>query len=172
MIRSLIVAAFVSAAMAVPSSAVSAEPDTFDGSCQWHGVVEFTPALSLRTTLTTGHASAQGSCSGTLHQGGQTTTLDSVPSSYVADNAGRMSCFGGSAQGHGYFDIAGTRLEFNLAETRFGPISFLRLTGPGLLGTAVVEPRAGVDAVSSCASTGLGRVPVSIVVHTSRSVSG
>ena len=172
MIRSLIVALIVSTAIAVPSPAVSAEQDNFDGSCHWRGVVEFTPALSLRATLTTGHASAQGSCSGTLHHGGQTTTLDSVPSSYVADNAGRMSCLGGSAQGHGYLDLAGTRLEFSLAESRIGPISFLRLTGPGLLGTAVVEPHAGVAAVSGCASSGLGRVPVSIEVHTSRSLSG
>jgi hypothetical protein len=172
MFRSSIVGLIIVATCTIPAPAVSAEADAFDGSCRWRGVVEFTPPLSLRPTPTTGHATAQGTCSGILRAGGHRTTLDSAPSSYVADNAGRMSCLGGSALGHGHLDIAGTRLEFSLAETRIGPISYLRLNGPGLVGFAVVEPRAGVDAVASCASTGLDHVPVSIVVRASRSATG
>jgi hypothetical protein len=171
MFRSSIVGLIISATCAIPAPAVSAEADAFDGSCRWRGVVEFRPPLSLRPAPTTGHATAQGTCSGILRTGVQTTTIDSAPSTYAADNSGRMSCLGGSALGHGHLDIAGTRLEFSLAETRIGPISYLRLRGPGLVGLAVVEPRAGVDAVASCASIGLDRVPVSIVVRTNRSAA-
>ena len=162
--RTWIVGLVVVVVCAVPTAAAPAEADSFDGSCRWRGVVEFTPALSFQARPATGHAAAEGVCTGTLRAGTQTTRVDRAPSTYVADNAGRMSCLGGTARGHGHVDVAGTRLEFDLAETRIGPISILRLNGPGLIGTAYVEPQAGVDAVAKCTAGGLVRVPVSIIV--------
>ena len=159
-----IVALSAIVAMATPSAAIAGSPDPeFTGSCRFAGEVTFSPALTTTPRAGKGSAQATGTCTGTVDVGGRTVEVNRAPSTYRAQNSSpTMSCQGGRADGSGVLTIADTRIGFDLVETRTGGASVLRLIGTNLVGTANIEPSAGVDAVRQCTERGLKSAPIAI----------
>jgi hypothetical protein len=178
-IRLAVLSLFLSGLLAA-STAFAAErhrAETFQGTCQFSGVLRQQPPLTNLPQPGTATARAAGTCSGTLTRAnGRVRELDASPSRYVARAQGDISCGGGTAEGSGYIRVGGAKLRFLFSEVRGPGAAAVRLEGRDG-GSAAGEARVSDDAdpleiAQKCAGQGLDSVPIDIDIATSPALSG
>lgn len=176
--RGSMIGAVVAVVAAVLTTSASAAPvarqkAAFEGQCQLSGAVRFTPALTAQPRPGSGHATATGTCTGTLTGRGGTRQLTDAPVAYRAsDRSDLMGCGGGPGVGKGVLRIARQSLAFTLEETRAAAFSELHLTGSGWTADGVAGASASADpaaVAAACGGDGLRSAPIDIVLSFSRS---
>lgn len=151
---------------------------TFDGSCQFSGLVKFRPALS--TTARTVHQSiyAPGTCDGTLRdRHGFTHHLSGAKVTYAETSVGQnATCASGMALGSGSLRFHWGKLRFAFAEKRVGGVVTGKATGvrggsaTGFGGVSESENPARI--LQACAAGGIKRVRVDVSAVTTPDISG
>src|SRR5688572_15481926 len=92
----LVVSGLVAASAALAAKGQQAR--TFQGTCQFSGVLSQQPPITNLPQPGAATARALGICSGTLTgKNGRVRELDASPARYVARAAGEISCGGGTA---------------------------------------------------------------------------
>lgn len=174
-------AALVCATAVLLAAATTAGADekasTFSGSCAFHALVRFQPALTNTPQQGAGSATGSGTCDGALTDSrGRTQQLSGAKAGYVAADSGLVSCNEESATGGGYFTIAGHRLRFRLTETRASGAASLHFDGAGggsADGTATISQQEDIGKIlQACAGAGLSQAHVDIQVSTTPAISG
>jgi hypothetical protein len=167
------------AALVAPVAAGQLRPPaSFNGSCEFAGVVVFDPPLTNAAHSLTQHAWARGTCSGTLvDRRGRPRQLSGAPVRYAATSrADSASCLTGMATGPGVLAFPGARIRFTLSETRATALGVLHLAGraggeaDGETSPATSENPAG--AVQQCAGSGIERIAIQFRIQTFPSISG
>jgi hypothetical protein len=148
----------------------AATSPSFAGSCDFHGKVRFSPALTGAPQPGRGRATATGACTGTVTDAhGQAHEVTSAPARYRAWNASdTMGCAGGPAEGAGRLVIGHTKLRFRLTEARAVAVSALQLAGDAWSGDGVanIDPQTDpVDAVQRCGADGIRSVPIDLTLR-------
>ena len=170
---------FVSGLLAASAASATAgrHAETFQGTCQFSGVLHQEPPLTNLPQPGTATARAAGTCSGTLTRAnGRVRELDGAPSRYIARAQGDVSCGGGTAEGRGYIRVGGAKLRFLFSELRGPGAAAVRLEGRAG-GSAAGEARVSVDAgpleiAPKCSGQGLDSVPIDIDIATTPALSG
>lgn len=109
-------------------------------------------------------AKAPGTCTGTFTDGrGREHELDGAPVVYNARARGdNVSCGSGTPTGTGFLEFGLGRLDFEMAESRAGPLALLHLTGAESGSAAAFgTPPPGGDPsalLAKCAGSGIERV--------------
>lgn len=176
-----LVATSVVAALVVPMADARVHrrplrPLTFKGSCQFSGVVTFTPAATVAPHRLIQHAFGPGTCSGTLtDHHGRVHSLLSSPATYDAHEGGaNISCEFGRDPGAGAVGFRWGELRFKLFETRVGPEASLDYMGAHR-GSASGQATASGDPVAiaeQCAGGGLRAAHASLSLKTQAPLSG
>jgi hypothetical protein len=164
--------------------AVSAAPaaerhraDSFEGTCQFSGILRQQPPVTSLPHPGTATARAIGTCSGTLTRAnGRERELDASPSRYVARAQGDISCGGGTAEGRGYIRVGGAKVRFLFSEVRGPGAAAVRLEGRAG-GSAAGEARVSADEdpveiAQKCGGEGLSSAHIDIKLATTPAISG
>jgi hypothetical protein len=170
MIRAAIPLSLVTAAVALPAATAPAGDhgsSTFEGTCDFAGVLRQDPPLTNAPAHGEARARAKGPCSGTWTDArGRVHELDGDAVTYVARAEGTVSCEGGSATGSGFLRYRRDRLEFDFSEVR-GPgaaaISLQGEDGGGAGGAAAVsEDEDPAEIAEKCGGEGVRQVGIRI----------
>jgi polyvinyl alcohol dehydrogenase (cytochrome) len=150
---------------------------TFDGSCEFTGIVTFTPALTNDPQDVRQDVQAKGTCDGTLTDvAGKAHDLGAAPVTYRSTaNATSVSCGYGINAGSGTLEFEYSPLGFDFQETRAGPFPLLQLTGKkdgSALGTAMPAQDQDPTAALECSSGGLKQFKLSGGLQTTEPMSG
>jgi hypothetical protein len=167
-------------ALIAASAAPAAErhrADSFEGTCQFSGILRQQPPVTSLPHPGTATARAIGTCSGTLTRAnGQKRDLDASPSRYLARAQGDISCGGGTAEGHGYIRVGGAKVRFLFSEVRGPGAAAVRLEGRGGGSTAgearVSADEDPVEIAQKCSGQGLDVVRIDIDIATTPALSG
>jgi hypothetical protein len=137
--------------------------DTFQGTCQFSGILRQDPPLKNTPGLGRAAAFAAGTCSG-------------ARASYFAQAEGTTSCAGGTAAGAGVIRIRGDRIAFRFSEVRGPGAGAIRLEG-ARGGSAIGAARVSEDEdpariAEECGGSGLRQVRIEIDLTTTPAISG
>jgi hypothetical protein len=151
-------------------------PESFRGSCEFTGVVHFTPPLGGMSQETTVVATAPGHCTGTFTgRRGRIRELNNARALYSATSRGSQSCAQNpGSTGTGFLKMKHSRIGFTMTETRVGPMASATLTGRagGTFtgsGMATSDPAA---TVLTCAGPGLSEAGLTLSGSNSSPISG
>ena len=165
-------------ALIAASAAPAAErhrADSFEGTCQFSGILRQQPPVTNLPHPGTATARAIGTCSGTLTRANG-RELDASPSRYVARAQGDISCAGGTAEGRGYIRVGGAKVRFLFSEVRGPGAAAVRLEGRGGGSTAgearVSADEDPVEIAQKCSGQGLDMVRIDIDIATTPALSG
>ena len=168
--------------MAASAATASAASLSFDGQCQFSGVVQFVPPLTNSPQSVTDLADARGTCSGTLVRGARSQSLQNAAVEYVATDHGEDgTCAEEVAAGAGYLQFGrgrspADRIAFELYEKRIAAVADLDIRGTDggqAKGEAHINQNADPAAVAvACAGNGLARAPVDLNLLTTSPLSG
>jgi hypothetical protein len=151
--------------------------ETFEGTCQFSGVLSQDPPMTNLPQPGTATARAVGECTGTLTgRKGRVRELSGDRARYVARAQGDISCGGGTAEGLGYIRVGGKKLRFRFSEVRGPGVAAVRLEGVAG-GSAAGEARASeeedpVAIAQKCSGAGLAEVRIRIDLATTPALSG
>ncbi|HEX6712413.1 MAG TPA: hypothetical protein VF066_03470 [Thermoleophilaceae bacterium] len=163
--------------MAVAAPA-SAQPERFDGSCEFAGTVSFSPPMTSTPQPIAQSADAPGTCSGTFtDRRGRAYSLTDAPTTYRAQSAGdAVSCAFGVASGEGVLAFRRGSIGFAMTEYRGGATPLIRLTGNagGEAWMPVTPSQDGdpVAAVQACNGAGLESFALDAHMRTIGAISG
>lgn len=151
--------------------------NTFAGSCQFTGKVEFQPPLTDTPQQGRDTAAASGPCSGSFtDRHGRIHELDGSTVEYVARDEGLTSCGEGLSSGGGMLLFPWGRIAYALTEARGPGGGTLQLSGRrggSASGTATVSQSENPVQISQqCAGPGLKSVAVNIAIATTPTISG
>jgi hypothetical protein len=178
-IASGIAAALVYGGIAAgPAGGRTPRPLTFDGHCQFSGLVKFRPALSTTARTVRQSISAPGACDGTLRdRHGFTHQLNGAKVTYAEKSVGQnASCANGTAVGSGSLRFHWGKLRFAFAEKRVGGVVSGTATGAsggsatGFGGVSESENPAHV--LQECAGSGIRQVRIDVSAVTTPEISG
>jgi hypothetical protein len=172
----------VVAAMLAVSGPAAAErghrgATTFEGSCEFSGLLRQSPPLTNLPQPGTATAGAVGTCTGTLTDAkGRVRELTASRSSYFARARGTMGCGGGTAAGQGFIRLAGKTLRFDFSEVRgpgAGAITLDGAAGGSAAGVATVsEEEDPLEIAEKCSGEGLREARIDITIETTPAMSG
>lgn len=170
-IASLAVAAVFGAGGSSLASTTHHRAISFKGTCQFSGSVSFKPGLSNESQTVRQRVRAPGTCSGTfVDRHGASHDVSDAKSAYVArETAPNSSCASGTAAGRGALVTPAGRLRFLESETRAGALVAATATGvSGGSASGAAAPSSSGDptVLEKCASDGIKRVPIDIVLTT------
>ena len=151
--------------------------ETFQGTCQFSGVLRQDPPLTNTPQPGRAAALAAGTCSGSLTGSkGRTRQLDGAHAGYFARAEGTSSCAGGTAAGAGFLRIRGERIDFHFSEARGPGAAAIRLEGArggSATGAArVSDDEDPVRIAQECSGSGLRQVRIQIDLATTPAISG
>jgi hypothetical protein len=137
--------------------------ETFEGTCQFSGILRQEPPLTNTPQAGSATARARGLCSGER-------------ASYFAQAGGTLSCTGGTATGSGFIRLRGERIRFRFSEVRGPGAGAIRLEGASG-GSAAGEARVSEEEdplriAEKCGGKGLRSVRIHIDIATTPSISG
>lgn len=153
-------------------------PPSFDGSCQFSGSVQFSPAMTNQPQPIAQSADAPGTCSGTfVDRRGRTYKVYGAPVTYRAESAGdAVSCAFGLASGNGTLSFRRGSIRFAMSEYRAGATPVIRLVGiAGGEAWMAVTPSQDSDpvaAVQACNGAGLESFELDAQMRTVGAISG
>jgi hypothetical protein len=162
-------------AVAAPAAA---QPERFDGSCEFAGTVYFSPPMTNTPQPIAQSADAPGTCSGTFtDRRGRAYSLADAPTTYRARSSGdAVSCAFGVAAGEGVLAFRRGTIGFAMNEYRGGATPLIRLTGSaGGEAWMPVTPSQGSDplaAVQACNGAGLESFDLDAHMRTTGAISG
>jgi hypothetical protein len=151
--------------------------ETFEGTCQFSGVLSQHPPITNLPQPGTATARAVGTCSGTLTgKNGRERELDASPARYFARAQGEISCGGGTAEGKGFLRVGGRKVRFLFSEVRGPGAAAVRLEGRAG-GSAAGEARVSdeedpLEIAQKCSGPGLDSVRIDIDIATTPAISG
>jgi hypothetical protein len=150
---------------------------TFEGTCQFSGLLQQSPPMTNLPQPGEATARAVGACSGTLtDEKGRERSLSSSRARYFARARGDVSCGGGSATGKGFIRVGREKLRFRFSEVRGPGVAAVRLEGVAG-GSAAGEARVSeeedpVAIAQKCSGAGLAEVRIDIDLATTPEISG
>jgi hypothetical protein len=154
-----------------------AGPATFDGMCQFSGLLRQNPGATNLPQPGEATARAIGTCSGTLTTGrGHVRELEMARARYFARAQGTVSCGGGSATGSGFIRVGRERIDFAFSEIR-GPGAAAIVLDGAAGGSAAGEARVSdeedpVAIAQKCSGEGLTEARINIDIATTPAISG
>jgi hypothetical protein len=178
------IATAVSAALLLALGAPAAEGDrghgkasTFEGTCEFSGVLRQSPPLTNVPQPGRATAGALGTCTGTLtDERGRVSQLTAARSSYFASARGTLSCGGGTAAGSGFMRVGRETIRFRFSEVRGPGAAAIRLDGEAggsAAGAATVsEDEDPVEIAEKCSGEGLRQARIDIAIGTTPAISG
>jgi hypothetical protein len=154
-----------------------ARPASFDGTCQFSGLLRQNPGATNLPQPGEATARAIGTCSGMLTGArGHERELDMASARYFARARGTVSCGGGSATGSGFIRIGRERIDFAFSEIRGPGAAAIRLEGAAggsAAGEATVSTEEDpVAIVQKCSGEGLTEARIDIGIATTPVISG
>jgi hypothetical protein len=169
------------AAIVAPGAAAGGDgrrsAETFQGTCEFSGILRQDPPLTNTPGPGRAVALAAGTCSGTLTGSkGKARQLDGARAGYAAGAEGTSSCAGGTAAGAGVLRIGNARIHFRFSEARGPGVGAIRLDGArggSATGAArVSEDEDPVRIAEECGGSGLRQVRIEIDLATTPAISG
>jgi hypothetical protein len=154
------------------------KPESFDGSCEFSGNVQFTPPMTSTPQSIAQHADAPGTCTGTfVDRYGGTHRVDAAASTYRAESSGdAVSCAFGLATGTGTLGLPDGEISFAMYEYRGGATPLIRLTGTnGGEAWMAVAPSESSDpaaALEACNGAGLEEFELDAHMQTVEALRG
>jgi hypothetical protein len=179
----IVVSALALAMLATATTAIGVRghghggPSSFEGTCQFSGLLRQSPALTNLPQPGEATARAVGTCSGTLtNEKGGERELDASRSKYFARARGDLSCGGGSATGEGFIRVGREKVRFRFSEARGPGVATVKLDGAAG-GSAAGEARVSeeenpIEIAQKCSGAGLPEVRIRIDIATTPEISG
>jgi hypothetical protein len=165
-------------AVATLAMAGTAQAASFNGSCEFSGVVKFNPPMTTTPQPIAQYADAPGTCTGTfVDRRGRSYSLDGTPATDRAWSSGDLvSCEFGLASGTGFLSFPRGRIHFTMQEYRPGATPMIQFTGRRSGGAwMAVTPSQSSDpvaALQACSGAGLSEFDLDGQFQTNGAISG
>lgn len=150
----------------------SEKPMKFEGSCEFHGSVVFTPPLTSAPHDLDQSVMAPGKCTGKLtDRRGRTRDVTDIATTFAENShAPGASCAGGTAEGAGSLTFPDGKLAFAFSERRAAALATATATGAaGGSASGFGAPPPGPDApdtVAQCGGEGIKEVALDLQLQT------